>query len=138
PNVVRDPQAIAILAQVYAAMGGASKERTADFMLEGTLSEPETGQSIGTFAAKARGFDISVDTVINAHSMSYKVLREIGASTLDGGTHRLAWPTTSGLTLDLIPIFARWTEFTNPLTAVRFLGQIEANGKSFYSTRFKC
>ncbi len=126
----RDAQGISLLAQAYALMGGTQKSRISDAEIQGTLSKPEApNQSAGTFVAKTRGFDLSLETAVDNNTTSYKVFRSIGTSVINGVKRPLPWHATAGLTLDLIPILARWTEFVDAKDSVRYLGQNEINGR---------
>lgn len=129
--VQRDPQAIQLLANALNLSLSAQAPQISDAVIQGTLSNPDTpDQGVGTFVAKARGFDISVEIMAANDATSYKVLRGIGTSVVQGVKRPIPWHATAGLTLDLIPALARWTEFTDAGTSVRFLGQSEMNGKT--------
>lgn len=133
PPPVRDPQAIAILKQSFTAMGGPYAAKTQDFQLQGTLAEFETpSEPIGSFIAKSRGFDFSMEVTIGSNTSNYRVWKGIGSTVSNGTKKALPFHTTAGLKLDLIPIFYRWTEFLNSSAAVRYLGETSLEGKTYY------
>jgi hypothetical protein len=66
-------------------MGGAQKASIADITVEGTLALPTAPSvSIGTFIAKARGFDFSMETDLNGHQTIFSVLSDKGSVLVDG------------------------------------------------------
>ena len=133
-SVQRDPQAIQLLAHALSLSLSAQVPQISDAVIQGTLSNPgASGQGVGTFVAKARGFDLSVEISAGDDTSSYKVLHGFGTSLINGIKTPLPWHATAGLTLDLIPTLARWTEFTNVGHSVRYLGQTEINGKACQS-----
>ena len=125
----RDAQALQLLNAAYGAIGGAQRPSISDVLLQGTLASPSAPQTaIGSFVAKARGLDFSIETTVQEHHKIYRVLAGVGSITVDGNTKGLPTYNTYGLSLDLFPIFARWTEFANAADTALFVGLQNSNG----------
>ena len=126
----RDPQALAVLARSFAALGGANKPAISDLRVEGTLALPnDPDVSIGTFVAKARGDDFSVETIQAGQSSSYKVLNGRGSFRQGNKVRPLPQYNTHRLTLDILPLFARWTKFDTETVAIEPLQGMLLDGK---------
>ncbi|MBI3670927.1 MAG: hypothetical protein HY237_14245 [Acidobacteria bacterium] len=116
----RDPQALQILYQSFVAMGGLRKAQIVDVRVEGTLASPSAPDAvIGTFVAKARGSDISTETNRSGELRSYRVLQGFGSVRTKNGIKPLPPYDTRGLTLDILPLFAKWAEFLQSDVVVR-------------------
>ena len=136
PPPRRDPQAVQLLTQAHAAMGGLRLPSITDVRAQGTLaSRSRPDVVIGTFVAKARHADFSMDTIRNGEQKSYRVLNSEGSFRSKGKTKRLPPYNTSGLTLDFLPLFSRWTDFLNPTTAVRPVQTANLDGLPCYLIR---
>ena len=129
----RDAQAVQLLNAVFAAMGGAQKASIADITVEGTLALPTAPSvSIGTFIAKARGFDFSMETGLNGHQTIFSVLSDKGSVLVDGKLKHLLPYNTEGLSLDLVPLFSRWSDYSQTVSTVQPISQSTANGSLVY------
>lgn len=132
----RDPQAVQLLTQAHAAMGGLRLASITDVRTQGTLASPSRPDVvIGTFVAKARRADFSMDTIRNGEQKSYRVLNSEGSFRSRGKTKRLPPYNTSGLSLDFLPLFSRWTDFLKPTTAVRPVQTANLDGLPCYLIR---
>ena len=111
----RDPVALQLLNQAFLLMGGPRKAQVADVRVEGTLALPSAPDlAAGTFLAKARGWDISIDTVRGADRTSYRILGGRGSLRRNGDLKWLPPHNTGGTSLDSLPLFSRWTDFLSP------------------------
>ena len=125
----RDTQGLQLLSLGYQTIGGAQRSAISDVLMQGTLASPSApNTAIGRFVAKARGHDFSMETTANGHHTIYRVLDGLGSINIDGTIKGLAPYKTSGLTLDIFPLFARWTEFSQSEVSVQSVGQTSLDG----------
>lgn len=116
----RDSGAVAILARSFLLMGGAQKAAIADVQVEGTLALATTPDAtIGKFVTKIRGADFAIETDRNGEQTSYRVLDGNGSFRRQGKIVPLQPFNSAGLAVDFLPIFSRWTEFTDPRANVK-------------------
>jgi hypothetical protein len=131
PSPQRDAQSIQSLNSAYQAIGGGQRTGIPDVLLQGTLASPGTPDTaIGSFVAKARGLDFSMETTANGHHTIYRVRNGLGSINIDGRTKGLAPNKTLGLSLDIFPLFTRWTEFTQTGVSVQSVGLTSLDGTS--------
>jgi hypothetical protein len=124
-----DPQALHLLTKAFSLMGGAQKSMLADVRVEGSLSSPMTPSEIsGNFIGKIRGSDWSLETTHDTDVISYRVLNGRGSIRQKATTKPLTPAVTLGLTLDILPIFGRWTEFTEPGSVATLTGSLIIDG----------
>ncbi len=132
----RDPNAVQLLQQAFVALEGLQKNSVSDVRVEGTLSSPSApDQIIGTFVAKARGTDLSVETVRNGEQMAFRSLNGLGSIRAKGKIKPLPPYNTHGLSLDILPLFARWTEFLQANASVHLVGQVNVDGAACHLVR---
>lgn len=127
-----DPQAVQLLSNAFLSIGGGHRAGIADVRIEGTLRSPSVpDEVIGTFTAKARGGDWSVETTIGTHTSKYRVLN--GAGTLDDGSSAKNFhpAITAGSRLDIFPLFHRWTEFDQPGSVATIMGTTMLDGAAY-------
>src|SRR5437016_4401456 len=85
PPPERDPQALQLLARALSLLLGTQSLPISDAVIQGTLSDTDSPvQNTGTFVAKARGFDLSVEITAGNDSTSYKVLHGFGTTVING------------------------------------------------------
>lgn len=140
PSVLptKDPQAVQLLSTALAAIGGERQSSLVDVRIEGTLGSPSAPDVIiGTFVAKARGADWSLETARGSTATSFRVLNGVGSIRRNGSTKPLEWPVTQGLALDIFPLFGRWTEFNDPSSMVEQEAPIVVNGVSCVTIRVR-
>lgn len=129
----RDAQALQILTSALASMGDGRQSGKIDWKIEGTLSNPDNPDvSAGTFIAKARGYDFSLDSTEGSNTTSFRILRNIGSTRTNGTTKHLPLHSTTGFAPDLLPSFHRWIEFANTDVSVRLLPNTDMDGKPCY------
>lgn len=110
--VQRDPEALRLLSQSYQRMGGANRSSIVDITARGQIFRPgNAAEPIGTFVGKVRGKDFSMEVTPNGQVTKYAVLNGSGSVMKNGEVRVLANYNTEGLGLDILPLFARWTEF---------------------------
>jgi len=125
----RDPHAVQILTQSSLLMGGAQKGAVVDIRVEGTLANPGAPDTpIGTFVASARGHDFAVDMTQQGEVNSYRVINGKGSVKRKDGIKPLRPYQTSGLSLDILPLFARWSEFADAKAQVGRVETITLDG----------
>jgi hypothetical protein len=107
----QDTQALQILNQAQANMGVAREPGIGDIRVTGRLFLPnDRSQSIGTFDAKLRGKDFSMEITTSGKQSRYRVLNGKGSFSKDGKVKPLASYNTMGLSPDILPLFAWWTD----------------------------
>src|SRR5207249_10421176 len=133
----RDVEAVALLTTAYEKLGGATKSQLADVTLSGSFASPDSpNTSAGSFVAKARGTDFSMDVSWRSGNRSrFCVLTGKGSVRTDGKTQHLPPHMTYGLRLDLFPLFGRWTDFVSPDVTVRSEQEIALNGSLYRLVR---
>lgn len=115
----RDAQAIQLLQRALAQIGGDQKAAVRDLKIEGTIASARTpDKPTGTFVAKGRGDDFSFETTRAGVTTGYRVLMGRGSFQAAGKTTSLQPFNTSGLGLDVLPLFSRWTDFVRAETKV--------------------
>ena len=102
-----------------------------DFKIVGTTASP-TGTITGTFVAKARGTDWSLETSRGPANTSYRVLNGMGSLRVNGNIKQLSPIVTSGLPLDVFPLVGRWTAFAAAGAKAQMRGQITVDGIPCY------
>jgi hypothetical protein len=108
----RDPQALQLLRQSVLLMGAGKKATIADAEALGQLFTPsDLINPTGSFIAKVRGKDFSMETTRKQIQTRYAVLNGRGSSFRNGKLKPLANYNADGLSLDILPLLARWTEF---------------------------
>lgn len=134
---VRDPQAVTLLTTAYVKLGGQTSSKLADVTLSGWLASPDSPDaSVGSFVAKARGSDFSVETTWHSGKHSkFCVLKGRGSVRTDGKMRPLPPHNTNGLTLDIFLLFGRWTDFLGSEVTVRSEGEIALDGASYQLVR---
>lgn len=132
----RDPQAVQLLQQVFMTMDGSQMSFPADVRVEGTLALPDVPDSVvGTFIAKARGKDISLETVRDGEQTIFRSLSGLGSIRAKGKIKPLPPYNTHGLSLDILPALARWTDFLLGTTSVQMVGRVNLDGIACYLVR---
>jgi len=133
PAPTRDPQAVAILHQALASMGETAKTGTQDIQVTGKVFNPgDTTTQRGVFTAKLRGLDFTMDMTRDGVRSTYSVLGNHGFIRRDGKVKPLPSFNTAGLSLDILPIFARWSEFTRDNTEVQAVTTAQIDGRACY------
>jgi len=133
----RDPRAIELLTIAFTQMGGQSSG-VKDFSIRGTITaEASPNAPIGTFVAKARGEDWSLETNLGSNATSFKVLRGTGSIVKNGSKTYLYPSTTAGLTLDIFPLLGRWTEFNDPGSEITLVGQSVIDGETCFQVHVR-
>jgi hypothetical protein len=123
----RDPVAVQLLNQAFTLMGGERFAQIKDLRIDGTISGPD-GTDVGTFLAKARGADWSLETVRGSDTTSFRVLNDKGTALINGSRKTLQSSITAGLPLDIVPLLGRWTDFRNAQSRVRVVGSELVDG----------
>ncbi len=132
----RDPQAVAVLTQAYMNMGGARRAEITDIRATGRVFSPnDTVNPVGIFEAKQRGRDFSMETTLNGSQFRYRVLNGSGSASKNGQVRPLPPYNTTGLSLDILPLFARWTEFIQGTAAIAAPTNTQVGGIDCYSVR---
>jgi hypothetical protein len=132
----RDPQAVALLTQAYLNMGGARRVGIVDIRATGRVFSPnDIANPVGTFEARLRGKDFSMETTLNGSQFRYRVLNGRGSASRNGQVKPLPPYNTMGLGLDILPLFARWTEFAQGAAAVAAPTTTQVGGFATYSIR---
>jgi hypothetical protein len=130
----RDPQGLQLLYQLYLKMGSANIAQIVDVQAVGQVYDPnDLSNPKGTFVAKLRGRDFSMDTTRSDIQTRYRVLNGIGSVNKNGEIKPLAPYNSAGLSLDILPLFARWTEFVQRKVAVMAPKDVQVDGVACYS-----
>jgi hypothetical protein len=137
-NAQSDPQAVQILEKALSAMEGGKLTALVDIRLEGTmalLSSPDL--AFGTFVAKVRGEDWSMETTRDATRTSYRILKGTGSMRRDESNMPLQSKSTVGLRLDILPILGRWIEFNEQGSVAQIAGTVVLDGISCYELHMR-
>ena len=127
-----DLQATTLLTSSLNAMvPSATLSGIQDFRIVGTTSSP-SGTVTGTFIAKARGVDWSLETSRGPANTSYRVLNGMGSLRVNGNIKQLSPIITSGLPLDVFPLVGRWTAFAAAGAKAQMRGQVTVDGNPCY------
>jgi hypothetical protein len=121
-----------MVTSAFVVMGGPQLNAIKDIQIEGTLLSTDGAGTIGTFIARARGEDWSLDTTRRSTTASFRVLKGRGSTRKDDAIKSLSPSTTEGLRLDVFPLLGRWTEFKEPGAQVTLVGESTIDGTNCY------
>lgn len=129
----RDPQALRLLEESSVKMGATNKAAIVDVQANGQLfASSDPSNPAGSFVAKARGRDFSMEVSRRGQITRYAVLNGRGSELKNGQRRALANYNSEGLSLDILPLFARWTEFEKPDATIQGPATAQVDGMACF------
>jgi hypothetical protein len=133
-TTARDPQAIAILQQSFAAMGGAVSSNVSSVLMEGSITQQmAVEKATGSVTYKWSRADVCrLDSIFDSYSQSYVVNGHSGMRIVDGTRSRLPFHSLLNHQLKYLPVFSEISMWADSSYSVSYVALETLNGSQVH------